>query len=243
MAYGSTNDSADAFASGHAATATNNPSATEPGSSRLSQRPREEDSLPEPSSKRRKTNSHTATPVDPASTQDQNQIPDETPQEYSQSTIRRLTEPECRIPTFMSICALEADDGIPYRHHFLDDPESFFWITLWFVTEHLDEGKQQPNPKAQALLNEHFSGEPTIIGTRKMGALMIFADPQRTKDRLAGYANKWALDPMFFQVLKCMSAFLSRFIFSSGLKQAEGSPGSVFAQFVRISLDALGSDG
>ncbi|CAE6503195.1 unnamed protein product [Rhizoctonia solani] len=227
--------------SDHAVTATNSPSTAEPTPTCSSRRRLEEDTPLEPGSKRRKTNSHAAAPAASVSTQGQGQNDENEPQTPSQREKRRLIDFRTGTPAFMSICVLGVNAGTPYHHHFFDDLESFFWLTLWSVAAHLNEGKRRPTSKAQTLLNELNRDDFYSMSVTKRGILAIFMDPEGAEETLDEYANEWALDPMFCQVLTSMGAFLSRFTSTRGRQRAECSPGDVFTQFVRIFLDALGS--
>ncbi|KAG8731212.1 hypothetical protein FRC11_004724 [Ceratobasidium sp. 423] len=223
-------------------TATSSPNTTEPTPARSSRRRLEDDTPLEPGSKRRKTNSHAAASTASVSAQGQVQNDENGPQTPSQREKRRLIDFRTGTPAFMSICVLAVDAGTPYHHHFFDDLESFFWLTLWSVAAHLDEGKRRPTPKAQTLLNELNRDDFYPMSVTKRGLLTIFTDPGVAEDTLTEYANEWALDPMFFQVLTGMSAFLSRYTSTRGRQRAEGSPGNAFTQFVRVFLDALNLD-
>ncbi|CAE6429913.1 unnamed protein product [Rhizoctonia solani] len=228
--------------SDHTITPAENPVTTEPSSPRSSRRRLEEDAPSKLNSKRRKTNSHAATPVISTPTQGRDRSEENEPQAPSQRDKRRLIDFRTGTPAFMSITVLEVDAGTPYHHHFFDDLESFFWLTLWSVAAHLDEGKRCPTHKAQALLNELNQGELDLMSNSKMGILTFYMNRDKAEERLAGYANEWARDPMFLQVLTNMSAFLFNFVGAKSRRGTEGSPGKAFAQFVRIFLDVLNSN-
>ncbi|KEP45003.1 putative kinase domain protein [Rhizoctonia solani 123E] len=223
-------------------TTTVSPVTTEPTTSRSSRRRFEEDAPLESASKKRKTNSYTTAPVASAPTEGQDRSEESSPQTLSQLDKRKLIDFRTGTPAFMSISVLAVKAGMRYHHHYFDDLESFFWLMLWSVCAHLDDGKRHPSPRAQDLLNELNRGELYPMSVSKMGLLTIFMDMERAEDTLAEYANEWALDPMFLQVLTGMSSLLFRFTSTSGRKRAEGSPGTIFGKVVRIFLDALGPE-
>ncbi|KAG8708047.1 hypothetical protein FRC11_006855 [Ceratobasidium sp. 423] len=226
----------------HTITATSGTSTARLGSPRSSRRRLEEDAPLEPSLKRRKTNSHAMAPVVPPPTQGQDQSEDG-PQTPSQREKRRLIDFRTGTPAFMSISVLEVDTGAPYHHHFFDDLESFFWLMLWSVAAHLDEGQRHPTPKAQKLLDMLNHDDLEIMSHCKRAIFSWVKDPDELEKNLNAYANDWASDPMFFKAIMDMGAFLSSFIRTKDRMKLEDSPGDAFAKVVGIFLGVLQSEG
>ncbi|KAG9122897.1 hypothetical protein FRC07_000530 [Ceratobasidium sp. 392] len=57
-------------------------------------------------------------------------------------------------PEFMSVRILNMEIGQRYEHHFMDDLESFFWLILWCVVDHLDITGGQGTNTARELLRK-----------------------------------------------------------------------------------------
>ncbi|CAE6477859.1 unnamed protein product [Rhizoctonia solani] len=201
----------------------------------------EENAPPEPGSKRRKTNSRTAAPVT-SPTQDQNQDGYYESQIFSQREKRRLIDFRTGTPAFMSICVLKVKPGTPYHHHFCDDLESFFWLVIWSVAAHLDEGQLHPTPEAQKLLDKLNQDDLSQMCDTKTAIFTWVRDTEEAEENLNACDNEWASDPMLFKAITNLGGFLSGLTRVKDRVKLESSPGDVFAQVVDILLDAIGSD-
>ncbi|KDN48247.1 hypothetical protein RSAG8_02839, partial [Rhizoctonia solani AG-8 WAC10335] len=193
-----------------------NPSTIEASPAHSSRRRLENDAPCEPNSKRRKTNSRAAAPVlpDPVSTQRQNQVAGEESQMQSQRIKKRLIDFRTGTPAFMSVCVLNIKPGTPYRHHFFDDLESFFWLLLWSTAAHLDAGKKHPTTAAQDTLNELNQEKLKSMRSWKRAFLADAAYPQDTARTLENFRNEWASDPMV------SSTIINMGVFFIGIRQA-----------------------
>ncbi|KDN48241.1 hypothetical protein RSAG8_02833, partial [Rhizoctonia solani AG-8 WAC10335] len=213
----------------HTTAASASPSTTETVSSRPPRRRLEEDT-PEPTSKRRKTNTHTAAPIVPVADPGQEQTK-VGPEVRTQREKQRLID-------FRT-----TEVGTRYNHHFLDDLESFFWLILWAVAAHLDKGKQCPTPEAQQLLDMLNQDNLENMSSCKLGLLTRFTMPKVAEKKLNTYANEWASDPMFFKAITNLGTFLSGLTQPEDRTELEVTPGEAFAKVVRIFLSVLSSDG
>ncbi|KAG8691945.1 hypothetical protein FRC11_003654 [Ceratobasidium sp. 423] len=207
---------------------------------RSSRHRHDENAPPEPVPKRRKTNTHAAAPITPA--QDQNQDGEYGYQIPSQREKRGLIDFRTGTPAFMSICVLKIKAGTPYHHHFCDDLESFFWLMIWSVAAHLDEGQLHPTPEAQKLLDKLNQDDLSQMCDTKTAIFTWLKDPEEVEENLNACDNEWASDPMFFKAITDLGTFLSGLTRPKDRVKLEGSPGDIFAQVVSILLDAMGSD-
>ncbi|CAE6522803.1 unnamed protein product [Rhizoctonia solani] len=226
----------------HTTTASDNLGTIEPVPTRPSRRRLEEETTSENRPKRRKTSKHTAVLIPPTSNPGRQQNK-ERPQARSQREKQRLIDFRTGTPAFMSIRVLTVNPGTRYHHHFFDDLESFFWLMLWSVAAHLDEGQECPTIKAQNLLDKLNQDNMEIMSDCKMSILTWVQNPDFADENFDAYANDWASDPMLFKAITEMGTYLSGFVHPNARMRFEGSPGEAFSTVVRILLSALSSDG
>ncbi|KAG8727374.1 hypothetical protein FRC10_006147, partial [Ceratobasidium sp. 414] len=84
--------------------------------------------------------------------------------------IRKYTDFRTGTPTFMSIRVLRVEIGSPYEHHFMDDLESFFWVILWGVAQHVDPDEVVTR-KALVILNQLDQSNLDSMAGLKLGML------------------------------------------------------------------------
>ncbi|EUC60268.1 transposase family Tnp2 protein, partial [Rhizoctonia solani AG-3 Rhs1AP] len=184
----------------HTTTASDNLGTIEPVPTRPSRRRLEEETTSENRPKRRKTSKHTAVLIPPTSNPGRQQNK-ERPQARSQREKQRLIDFRTGTPAFMSIRVLTVNPGTRYHHHFFDDLESFFWLMLWSVAAHLDEGQECPTIKAQNLLDKLNQDNMEIMSDCKMSILTWVQNPDFADENFDAYANDWASDPMLFKAI------------------------------------------
>ncbi|KAG9100671.1 hypothetical protein FS749_013718 [Ceratobasidium sp. UAMH 11750] len=100
-------------------------------------------------------------------------------------------------PVFMSIRVMEVGLGRRYKHHFMDDLESFFWLIVWCVAEHVDDHGTKPTVQAQGILDRLDQPDPGNIKNQKL-AFLMYCDIDEIADmeqRLALWHNSWAKNP------------------------------------------------
>ncbi|KAG8680513.1 hypothetical protein FRC09_018177 [Ceratobasidium sp. 395] len=105
-------------------------------------------------------------------------------------------------PTYMSTRVLRVKLGEQYDHHFMDDLESFFWLILWCVAEHVDDPGTYLTREAQELLESLDREQIDDIATSKAALL---ANCQAGGGywmwhKLEAFDNSWASDPAIASV-------------------------------------------
>ncbi|QRV95108.1 mRNA 3'-end-processing protein RNA14 [Ceratobasidium sp. AG-Ba] len=160
----------------------------------------------------------------------------------------RSTEPKQKIypridirigtPMFWSLRVTEVQPGERYRHSFLDDLESFFWLLLWCVVEHVDLGKSQVSGNAEDMMNQldqSWLGQLILTKsglldecTRESGAPM--------KSRLLSFQNEWASNPTMIDLILDLGSFFHEV---DRTDIAQYSPAQIFEEVVYIVNQAL----
>ncbi|CAE7159785.1 unnamed protein product [Rhizoctonia solani] len=104
---------------------------------------------------------------------------------------------------FMSAAVLGSTSGKPYRHSYLDDLESFFWMIYLSAVSHIDKGKRP---------NKYQINESTIFAMPDLKKLAKFKAQavdrhDRIFRRLDRYDNSWARSYPFKKVLSVLEDF------------------------------------
>ncbi|KAG8688335.1 hypothetical protein FRC09_012961 [Ceratobasidium sp. 395] len=99
-------------------------------------------------------------------------------------------------PTFMSYRVLKIPVGQRYEHSFMDDLESFFWVILWCVVEHVDANGNslkvaEQTQRAAPILNllDQFKLENIASAKLAMLAGCLLDDGDDMKNTLASCKN------------------------------------------------------
>ncbi|CAE6495244.1 unnamed protein product [Rhizoctonia solani] len=148
-------------------------------------------------------------------------------------------------PTFMSTRILQITIGSRYEHHFMDDLESFFWLILWCVVQHVDlgpddnENNNVPAQRALELLKQLDRADSDFEGLAGAKQLMLTrCHTGKIKTDLKDCGNTWAHDPTIVRViLELGDYFFKLTIDDSPLSQYV--PETVFPQIVGILSEAL----
>ncbi|KAG9087786.1 hypothetical protein FS749_002646 [Ceratobasidium sp. UAMH 11750] len=196
----------------------------------------------EPEAKRRKLNSGTAAPIALSSDQGQEQG---IPGGSSLTCAVKVDQEACRVvdfrtrtPSFLSTRALHEVSSQRYAHHFTDDLESFFWLMLWCVAEHVDSEDSHPTEGALDLLDSLNRSSLRDIATAK--SCLLGKSSRKgiwMRKILASCNNGWAGDSAIIKVVLALgNYFFGIFIDESFL---ECNPSEVFPALVEIILDAI----
>ncbi|KAG9087760.1 hypothetical protein FS749_002657 [Ceratobasidium sp. UAMH 11750] len=192
-------------------------------------------------SKRRRLN-----PEAPSSSSDKGKERESTtPKESSLNRVTEADKGACQgidfrtgTPTFMSIRVLEVGTGTPYQHHFMDDLESFFWLILWCVFEHIDVVGARPTEGAQEMLDTIDQAALSAIANGKRSLLFKCGGTGRPmRQVLASCGNSWAADLAIVSVVMKLGVYF----FNLNLNEAslEPLPHEAFPFFVGVIMDAL----
>ncbi|CAE6407039.1 unnamed protein product [Rhizoctonia solani] len=133
---------------------------------------------------------------------------------------------------FMSTSALGSTFGKPYRHSYLDDLESFFWLIYLSAVGHVDEGKRA---------NIYQRKEVAIFDNPNMRKLANFKSQMVGEgDRLYSYLNlfenKWAKSYAFKTVLFALEDFF-RGVWEE--RDPGLTPTEVFTKITGVLLTAI----
>ncbi|KAG9120048.1 hypothetical protein FRC07_004623 [Ceratobasidium sp. 392] len=198
--------------------------------------------------KRRKLDSTAIDSSSPIDKSEKHQAPES--QESSLNHIVNAAKGVCQgidfrtgTPTFMSKRVLKVPVGQRYEHSFMDDLESFFWLVLWCVVEHVDGPRTGPQRVEQTqgavrVLNLLDQSNLDSIATTK-GDLMAdcFRDNgDAMKSTLASCKNSWAADPMVVKLILKLGVY---FFGISYTKIFKYKPAKVFPELVKMIMDAF----
>ncbi|KAG8734873.1 hypothetical protein FRC10_011341 [Ceratobasidium sp. 414] len=141
-------------------------------------------------------------------------------------------------PTFMSVRVMEVGIGRRYQHHFMDDLESFFWLILWCVAEHVDGHGTKPTQEAQNILDRLDHPELDSISDRKRSVMTWCADDDGAgmEDRLASWGNSWAKNSRIVALIVELGAYFQHV---KRRKLHTYTPSDVFPAIVEIILRAI----
>ncbi|CAE6481163.1 unnamed protein product [Rhizoctonia solani] len=154
-------------------------------------------------------------------------------------------------PTFMSIRVLEVELGTPYEHHFMDDLESFFWLILWSVIEHVDPssdengGNHQRTQIASSILYRlnPVDLDSATIAAAKCSLLRTCADGGEymcctmTK-KLEACGNSWATNPVIIDMVIKLGAHFEH-ITAKLTRFSRCTPEAEFPKIVGIISEGL----
>jgi hypothetical protein len=103
----------------------------------------------------------------------------------------------------MSASSLGSTYGMPYRHSYLDDLESFYWLIYLSAVSHVDEGKT---------MNANQKQEVKLFDSPSMGSLAEYKSQMimggdGTSRWLNIFDNKWAKSFAFRTVLVELEEF------------------------------------
>lgn len=138
----------------------------------------------------------------------------------------------------MSTRILNVGVGQPYKHHFTDDLESFFWLILWCVVEHVDDRGTQPTEVARKLLRSLDRQNLDDIGNGKVTVFhQCLYRGARIKSTLNSCGNRWARDPAIAHVVVKLGVYFGDIHGSGSYLQC--IPSEVFPKVVEIIAEAL----
>ncbi|KAG8742974.1 hypothetical protein FRC10_000596 [Ceratobasidium sp. 414] len=127
--------------------------------------------------------------------------------------------------------------GSPYEHHFMDDLESFFWLIVWCVAQHVDRGKTETEAASTVLnqLDRSSLGDMAII---KVGMLTncVLEQGFGMQKTLGSLKNSWAADPGIVYVILRLGEY---FYGIKRQKILEYTPAKAFSTIVQITMDGL----
>jgi hypothetical protein len=143
-------------------------------------------------------------------------------------------------PAFMSSRVLRVKRGVEYRHTFLDDLESFFWVIFLCAAAHLDGDDAKPTEDAQRVLSLVHQYDLSSLGEWKSSMLLdcLKLSGADMRDLLKSFGNTWASDPIFVNMILHFGAYLVRISLDIG-DPSNSSPTIVFSTVVDIVLSQL----
>ncbi|KAG8773530.1 hypothetical protein FRC12_002492 [Ceratobasidium sp. 428] len=146
-------------------------------------------------------------------------------------------------PTFMSYRVLKIPVGQRYEHSFMDDLESFFWVILWCVVEHVDANSNslkvaEQTQRAAPILNllDQFKLENIAAAKLAMLAGCLLDDGDDMKSTLASCKNSWAEDPIVVDLILKLGEYFSSI---SRKNIVDYKPVQVFPVVVKIITDTM----
>ncbi|KAJ1302789.1 hypothetical protein OPQ81_003096 [Rhizoctonia solani] len=133
---------------------------------------------------------------------------------------------------FMSAAVLGSTFGKPYRHSYLDDLESFFWLIYLSAITHVDEGRQH---------NRYQLQEVAIFNNPDMRKLAKFKGEvidrgDRICLRLDLYNNSWSKSYVFKKVLFELEDFF-RDVWEE--KDPGMTPAEAFTKITKFIMDGI----
>ncbi|KAG8739694.1 hypothetical protein FRC10_005255 [Ceratobasidium sp. 414] len=150
----------------------------------------------EPELKRRKLNPETVAPPIPSSSSTEDEDAPEEPHSGPPFDFPVGT------PAFMCARVLKVKPGCRFEHHFMDDLESFFWVILVCVLEHVDTPGGRLTQDALDLLRTFNQHDRSHIADSKLDLLGACAGKGKLMLRaLASCENSWASDPAIISVV------------------------------------------
>jgi hypothetical protein len=144
-------------------------------------------------------------------------------------------------PAFMSSRVLRVLPGVKYRHTFLDDLESFFWVIFHSAAAHLDSRDAIPTDAAQGTINELDRWDLTNLGSWKSGTLTFCLKQcgAEMRGKLKSFGNAWASDPIFVNTIVRFGAYLEHISMVDDGDPSKFPPATVFSTIVDIILSQL----
>lgn len=142
---------------------------------------------------------------------------------------------------FMSVRVLQVPPGHRYEHHFMDDLESFFWLILVCIIEHVDPPGGRPTEGALKLLRKFDRYNLDCVASAKIGFLGSCSGKAKLMLRaLASCENSWATDPAIVSVVQKLGAYFYE-IYCDCSYFPVCNPTEVFPIVVEVIMSALNS--
>jgi hypothetical protein len=141
----------------------------------------------------------------------------------------------------MSSRVLQVEPGFKYRHTFLDDLESFFWVIFHSAAAHLDNKDAILTDEAWDVIVELDRWDLTNLGVWK-SAMPTFCYRQSgaaMRRKLKRFGNSWASDPIFINTIVRFGAYLEHISMVEDDDLSKFSPATVFSTVVDIILSQL----
>ncbi|KAG9093108.1 hypothetical protein FRC07_011533 [Ceratobasidium sp. 392] len=184
-----------------------------------------------PSANSNNGEAHNATIPDEASSNDPTKVHKDA---YCDHDFRIGTHP------YMSTRVLNVGAGKLYEHHFMDDLESFFWLILWSIIEHVDVKGNQPNQYAQRVLWIFRQPDLEHIANKKIDMLEFCrGDGMAIYKLLVGCkeGNSWAVHPVAVPLIQKLGSYFDK-VYTEG-SHSKYSPEEAFPVVVGCIMDAL----
>lgn len=141
----------------------------------------------------------------------------------------------------MSIEVLKLSDDQRYKHNFIDDLQSFFWVILWSVALHLNPGVETSTQHTSDTLDALDQSSLTRLASSKVDLLIECHIDHGFKmdQKLASFKNDWASDESIIAVILGLGDLFAQL----QLKMIRAlTPAVIFPRVVDIILDALACD-
>lgn len=145
----------------------------------------------------------------------------------------------------MSTRILDVKVGERYEHHFMDDLESFFWLILWSVIQHVDcdpDGDRKhnvPAERAQELLDQLDRADvlfETLSGTKQR--MLMRCRTNKIQQDLKECENAWAANTSILCVIKELGNYFAGLVVDD-VPLLQYTPEVVFPKVVGILSEAL----
>lgn len=136
----------------------------------------------------------------------------------------------------MAARILRVEIGMRYKHRFMDDLESFFWVILYIVAERIGPGKRAMTYGAQRVLKALNQNDWSLMGMLK-ASFLCDCVPKKgggMEKLLKSFRNDWASDPRIVSVILNMGRF-----FFQNRATDHSDPSELLPRFVNIILDVL----
>lgn len=137
----------------------------------------------------------------------------------------------------MSIRVLETTPGVRYKHNFMDDLQSFFWLLLWSVAIHLDpRGHTRPGARRMLDSLEQFDLEAIAQFKTTMLTKSFAKNGREMRERLLSLENSWVGEPIISLAISLGSFFFSEATLNDS---STCDPSVVFPQVITMISEAL----
>ncbi|KAG9119588.1 hypothetical protein FRC07_005331 [Ceratobasidium sp. 392] len=139
--------------------------------------------------------------------------------------------------TFMSTKVLNVKPGNRYKHGFIDDLESFFWVLFYTVVGRRNSITSHPDPAAMEILNKLDSESMAVVRWHKLEYLEdCHRNPELMIGELRKIENSWASDDTLIQLLVRLGSF---FYDEGEVRLTEMEPEYAFPTVVDLFIKAL----
>ncbi|CUA77294.1 mRNA 3'-end-processing protein RNA14 [Cryptococcus neoformans var, neoformans JEC21] [Rhizoctonia solani] len=128
-------------------------------------------------------------------------------------------------PPFMSVRVSRVREGVTYEHNFIDDLESFFWVILWCVVEHMDYGSDEngnENQRTEGALTilhqlDRVDSDLITMAYSKVRLLLSCTTSEDHPDYsithdLQSCQNSWASNPVMIDVIRDLGAHFYKIV-------------------------------